>query len=93
MPFSSRGRSLFKMGGWSRSGPLGLRLDCSGEEMAEISRGWLMLFTCWEHADYTQMTHKSKNTTLFVSGKPGGEQSVSLVNLTENRLILFHIVV
>lgn len=45
VPFSSRGRSLFKMGGWSRSGPLGLRLDCSGEEMAEISRGWLMLFT------------------------------------------------
>ena len=45
------------MGGWSRSGPLGLRLDCSGEEMAEISRGWLMLFTCWEkgHVDYTQM--------------------------------------
>lgn len=45
MPLSSRGRSLFKMGGWSRSGPLGLRLDCSGEEMAEISSGWLMLFT------------------------------------------------
>lgn len=45
MPFSSRGRSLFKTGGWSCSGPLGLRLDCSGEEMAEISRGWLMLFT------------------------------------------------
>lgn len=45
VPLSSRGRSLFKMGGWSRSGPLGLRLDCSGEEIAEISRGWLMLFT------------------------------------------------
>lgn len=26
---------------------MGLRLDCSGEEIAEISRGWLMLFTCW----------------------------------------------
>lgn len=45
MPFSSRGRSLFKMGGWSRSGPLELQLDCSGEDIAEISRGWLMLFT------------------------------------------------
>lgn len=45
MPLSSRGRSLFKMGGWSRSGTVGLRLDCSGEDMAEISRGWLMLFT------------------------------------------------
>lgn len=46
MPLSSRGRSRFKTGGWSRSGPMGLRLDCSGEEMAEISRGWLMLLTC-----------------------------------------------
>lgn len=45
VPLSSRGRSLFKTGGWSRSGPPGLRLDCSGEEMAEISKGWLMLFT------------------------------------------------
>ncbi|TNN75056.1 hypothetical protein EYF80_014802 [Liparis tanakae] len=36
------GRSRFKTGGWSRSGPTGLRLDCSGEEMAEISRGWLI---------------------------------------------------
>lgn len=45
MPLSSRGRSRFKTGGWSRSGPMGLRLDCSGEEMAEISRGWLMLLT------------------------------------------------
>lgn len=44
-PLTSRGRSLFKMGGWSRSAPWGLQLDCSGEEMAEISRGWLMLFT------------------------------------------------
>lgn len=69
MPFSSRGRSLFKMGGWSRSGPLGLRLDCSGEEMAEISRGWLMLFTCWdkEHADYTQMIHSYKNMISLCS--------------------------
>lgn len=46
LPLNSRGRSLFKMGGWSRSAPWGLRLDSSGEEMAEISRGWLMLFTC-----------------------------------------------
>lgn len=51
VPFSSRGRSLFRMGGWSRSGPLGLRLDCSGEEMAEISRGWLMLLTCGSAAE------------------------------------------
>lgn len=58
VPFNSKGRSLFKMGGWSRSGPLGL--DCSGEEMAEISRGWLMLFTWWvqEHVNYTKLTNK-----------------------------------
>lgn len=45
MPFISRGRSLFRTGGWSKSGPWGLQLDCSGEDMAEISRGWLILFT------------------------------------------------
>lgn len=58
MPFNSRGRSLFKMGGWSRSGPLGL--DCSGEEMAEISRGWLMLLTWWEqeHVNDSKLTNK-----------------------------------
>lgn len=67
MPFNSRGRSRFKMGGWSRSGPLGL--DCSGEEMAEISRGWLMLFT-WrdqEHVNYTKLTNKQNLRNMFAN--------------------------